>query len=672
MTLAEIKKEIDDLVEALNQHSYRYYVLSQPIISDAEYDREFRRLTELEKKYPQYLRPDSPSTRVGSAPLTAFTTVQHVLPMLSLNNAMNEGELREFDRSVRKLLEKSDLLKGEVTYCAEDKFDGLAVSLLYRDGVFVRGATRGDGSSGEDVTANIKTIKAIPLRLRGVTEGEVEIRGEVVFLKDEFDKLNAERIARGEEPFANPRNAAAGSLRQLDSNVTAKRPLTFFAYGVAVASGLDLPKSQYETMQLTAELGFKISPFLRLIKGSDGIVAAYNAAQAERNNVPYDVDGVVFKVDSFELQDSLGFRQRSPRWAIAGKFVPIEEHTKLLDIVIQVGRTGALTPVAMLEPVRVGGVVVTRATLHNEDEIERKGILIGDTVVVRRQGDVIPAVVAPIISVRTGQEKKFIFPKKCPECGSKVSRAAGEAVTRCTNPKCPAKLEQRIFHFAAREAADIEGLGQKLIASLLEQNLVQDIADIYALTYDDLLTLPRMADKSCKNIIAAIEASKKIALDKFIYALGIRHVGERTAQIIARYVKTLEKFLDLTESELLQIHEIGSETAAAVSAYMAADDERAMIARLLSLGVVVEPFVVEDLKDGFFKDKTVVLTGTLKTMSRLEATEKIVEQGGKVTSAVTAKTDFLVSGSEPGSKYKKAVDLNVKILTEGEFLDLLA
>ena len=662
-----IKDEIDSLVDELNQHAYRYYVLDQPTVSDAEYDRLFRHLTELENQYPQYKRPDSPTTRVGSRPSTGFSSVQHIKPLLSLNNAMNEGELKDFNAQVLRALEK-DPTSNELEYCAEDKFDGLAVSLLYRDGVFARGATRGDGTTGEDVTSNIKTIKAIPLKLRGIDSGELEIRGEVVFIKEKFDELNAERIARGEEPFANPRNAAAGSLRQLDPNVTAKRPLTFFAYGIAVVSGVELPETQYETMKFASSLGFKISPFLRIVKGNTGLVQAYNEAQERRNTLPYDVDGVVFKVNSFKLQDTLGFRQRSPRWAIAGKFVPIEEHTKLLDIVIQVGRTGALTPVALLEPVKVGGVAVSRATLHNEEEIERRGVLIGDTVVVRRQGDVIPAVVAPIISARDGSEKKFVFPKECPECGGPVEKPSGEAVIRCINPKCPAKIEQRIIHFVSRDAADIDGFGEKMVALLLEHNLIQDLSDIYALEYDQILNLPRMAVLSSNNLIAAINKSKKIPLAKFIYALGIRHVGEHTAEVLARYSETLDRFLELNEGELIGIHDIGVEIAEAVCAYIASDEERAMINRMLERGVEVLPYEKEEIIEGFFKDKTVVLTGTLTNLTRTEAGDKITKQGGKVTSSVTGKTDYVVVGRDAGSKLTKAQALNIPIIDEETFM----
>ncbi len=665
MEQKDVKSRIDYLVEALNEHSYRYYVLDAPTVSDAEYDREFRELTALEEQYPEFKRNDSPTTRVGSHPLSAFTEVQHKVPMLSLANAMNAGELREFNASVEKLIGTNQ----NVEYTVEDKFDGLAISLLYRDGVFVRAATRGDGTTGEDVTANVKTIKSVPLKLKKEIKGELEIRGEVVFLKDRFDDFNAERVAAGEAPFANPRNAAAGSLRQLDSRVTAKRPLTFFCYGVTDYGDLT---SQYDCMQFASELGFKISSFLHKVHGAEEIVQAYKELGEKRPSLPYDIDGMVVKVNDLALQEQLGFRQRSPRWAIAAKFEPIEENTKLLDIVIQVGRTGALTPVAILEPVKVSGVVVSRATLHNEEEIERKALLIGDTVVVRRQGDVIPAVVAALTNLRDGSERKFTFPKVCPECGGKVVKPEGEAVTRCINPKCPARIEERLIHFASRDAANIDGMGVKMVELLLEYNLLNDISDIYRLKYDDLIKLPRMGDLSVKNLLAAIESSKDISLDKFLFALGIRHVGEKTAMVLAKKAGTIEHFLELEEAELLELNDVGDEIASSVMAYITNDEEISLINNLLRLGLRIKECAQETISEGgFFNGKTVVITGTLASMSRNEAGDKVTAQGGNVTSSVSKKTDYLILGENPGSKYDKAMQLGIPILKEDEFLAAL-
>ena len=665
------KKEIDQLVDDLNEHCYRYYVLSQPTISDAEYDRRYRRLTELEQAHPDLVRPDSPTQRVGAGPISAFVTVEHALPMLSLNNAMNEAELAEFDASLERLLAKSDLLDGGIEYTAEDKFDGVAVSLRYEDGALVRGATRGDGVHGEDVTQNIRTIKAVPLRLRGAPRGVIELRGEVIFFNEEFERFNAERVARGEDPFANPRNAASGSLRQLDPSITAARPLSFFAYGFGEVAGVTMPENHYDALQRAAELGFRVSPFLHKVRGAEGLTAAYREAAERRRNLPYEVDGIVVKVNSYALRDVLGFRQRSPRWAIAGKFEAVEEHTKLKGITVQVGRTGALTPVAMLEPVRVGGVVVSRATLHNEEEIRRKGLLIGDTVIVRRQGDVIPAVVAPIPSARDGSEHEFVFPKNCPECGAEVERPEDEAVARCPNPTCPAKIEQRLIHFAARGGADIEGLGKKNVALLLEHGLVTDIASLYDLTQERLAELPRMGEVSSSNLIEAIEHSKKLPFERFIFALGIRHVGERTARILAEHCRTLDKFLAMSEEELLGIHEIGEETARAVSTYLANEDERMMLQRLVAHGFNLIPPPRAPAGGTALAGKTFVITGTLEGLSRGEAEKKIQDLGGKVSSSVSKKTDYVVVGSDPGSKYEKAKALGVQILDEGQFVQML-
>jgi DNA ligase (NAD+) len=674
-----IQEEIDALVQSLNDHAYRYYVLSQPTISDAEYDQLFRSLQQLESAHPEYVRSDSPTQRVGGKPLEGFATVRHTLPMLSLDNAMNEDEVREFDEQVRRFLAKEDINVEAVDYTVECKFDGVAVSLLYRDGLLERAATRGDGTTGEDVTSNVRTIKAIPLKLRCDPEprGLLEIRGEVLFRKKEFEALNEERLARGEESFANPRNAASGSLRQLDPRETARRPLWFFAYGVGVVETDDARLAGLATSRLDhvmhtiAQLGFSISPGFRVVHGGAGVAEAYRMAEEERDSLPFEVDGLVVKVNDTALQQRLGFRQRSPRWAVAAKFRPVEANTTLEDITVQVGRTGALTPVAVLTPVKVGGVVVSRATLHNQDEIERKGIRIGDRVVVRRQGDVIPAVVAVVTASRTGAEREFVFPKQCPECNAAVERVPGEAVVRCPNTHCPAKLHNRILHYAARDAMDIEGLGDKMVALLLEHGLVRDLPAIYDLTVEQLQELPRMGELSSKNLVDAIAASKKRPLDRFIFALGIRHVGSKTGLILARHCGTIERFLELAEEELLGINEVGPETASSVATFLQNEVEVAIIRQLLKHGVHPEPVVIDRSKVQKLAGATFVLTGTFSSMSRKEAEERILEWGGKVSGSVSKKTSYVVAGESPGSKLDTAEKLGIPVISEEKLLGML-
>ena len=670
---------IEQLVDELNDHSYRYYVLSQPSISDAEYDELFRELQNLEREHPEHVRPDSPTQRVGAKPLDGFATVKHRIPMLSLDNAMNEQELLDFDEQVRRFLEKDGGDPKEIEYTVEYKFDGVAVSLVYEDGRLSQAATRGDGTTGEDVTLNARTIKAIPLKLRSkeLPKGLLEIRGEVLFRKKEFDALNEERQARGEETFANPRNAASGSLRQLDPQETARRPLWFFSYGVGAVESSSKSISNLARQPLAAamaeveSLGFSISPGYRTVKGADALVTAYREAENSRDTLPFEVDGIVIKVNDVELQERLGFRQRSPRWAIAAKFKPVEAVTKLEDIIIQVGRTGALTPVAVLKPVRVGGVIVSRATLHNQDEIERKGLLIGDSVVVRRQGDVIPAVVAAVTASRTGAERSFSFPRECPECGSLAERPEGEAVTRCPNPQCPAKLHNRLVHYASRDAMDIEGLGDKMVELLLEHQLVKDLPDLYSLRVEKLQELPRMGEISSKNLVESIAASKERPLDKLVFALGIRHVGSKTAQTLARQSGTIEKFLSLTSDDLLAMEEVGPETAASVSEFLADRYSQRLVQALLEGGVTPAPVAVRAAAGGAFTGQSFVLTGTLSSMSRKEAEEQILSRGGKVSSSVSKKTSFVVAGESPGSKLDTAKKLGVSVLSEQEFSALL-
>ncbi len=667
MKAEEAKVRIQTLVEGLNEHAYRYYVLSSPSISDAEYDRRYRELESLETAYPEFLMPESPTQRVGDKSLQGFQSVKHSLPMLSLNNAMSADEIREFDQQLKRFNQS----ESEFEYTIEYKFDGVALSLVYEGGVLRRAATRGDGNEGEDVTLNVKTIGSIPLRLRQFSAANsiVEVRGEVLFLKADFEVLNQERIKKGEEPFANPRNSASGSLRQLDPRITAGRPLTFFAYGIGQLSGVRAPTTHYEMAMVFQEWGFRVSPMFLKVSGIEAVIEKYYEAEKARISLPFEVDGTVIKVNSVAEQEALGFRHRSPRWAIAAKFAPVEEFTKLLDIVVQVGRTGALTPVAVLQPVQVGGVVVTSATLHNQDEILRKGLRIGDTVVVRRQGDVIPAVVANVPHLRDGSERDFIFPEACPACSGKIERGEDQAVWRCVNLGCPAKIEQRIQHFASRDAMDIEGLGEKNVALLIEHGLVSDIAGLYRLKLEDLSELPRMGEISSANLLSALEKSKRTALDKFIFALGIRHVGQKTAALLARHAGSIERFLKMTEAELLAIDEVGEETARSVQAFLADRTEVATIEELIAFGFKIEP--VSGPASNQLGGKTFVITGALPGMTRKQAEDLISNNGGKVASSVSKRTDYVLAGSEAGSKLDKALALGIRVLSEEEFKALL-
>ena len=675
-----VQNRIDSLVALLNEHSYRYYVLSQPTISDAEYDELFRELQGLEREYPDFVREDSPTKRVGGEPLVGFRSITHEMPMLSLDNAMNEDEIVEFDAQIARLLNREGMGQDDINYTVEYKFDGVAVSLLYRDGVLERAATRGDGTTGEDVTENVRTIKAVPLQLRGevVPRGLFEVRGEVLFRKREFEALNAERLKRGDESFANPRNAASGSLRQLDPKETAKRPLWFFAYGLGVVESdeqsilVEVRETLCRSMKFLERLGFSISPHYQAVKGATGLVEQYRRGEADRDALPFEVDGLVIKLDDVKLHQVLGFRQRSPRWAIAAKFKPVEATTILEGIFIQVGRTGALTPVAKLRPVKVGGVVVSRATLHNQDEIDRKDLRIGDTVVIRRQGDVIPAVVAPVTSARTGSEEKFVFPKVCPECGHSVERQEGGAVTRCVNDLCPAKVQNRICHFASRDAMDIEGLGDKVVRLLVENSVISDITSLYRLSVEDVEKLPRMGALSSANLINAIERSKQQDLNRLIFALGIRHVGTKTARLLAHCSKTLDGFLNLSFENLLAIDEIGPETARAVSDFLNNEQEVQMVRRLIEFGVAPKPVVTGavDTK-GTLSGTTFVLTGTYEGMTRKDAETEILKRGGAVASAVSKKTSFVVAGEAPGSKLLKAQALGIPVIGEDELRKML-
>ncbi len=665
MVTESLKKRVENLREEIEYHNYRYYILDQPEISDAQYDRLMRELEEIEAEYPELRTPNSPTQRVGASPLEEFEIVRHSIPMLSLANAFDESEARDFDKRVKKFLGSSE----DLTYVAEPKLDGLAVELVYERGQFTVGSTRGDGVNGEDITQNLRTIKTIPLQLirREIpVPGRLEVRGEVIMQLNKFRALNRRREERGEPPFANPRNAAAGSVRQLDPKITAERPLEIYCYGLGEVRGRTF-KTHGEILQTLARWGLRTNPHIRKCRSINEVLEYYHEMNEKRENLPYEIDGIVIKVDRLDLQTKLGEIARSPRWALAFKFQPKQETTRILDIKAQVGRTGALTPVALMEPVRIGGVEVSRATLHNQDEIDRLDVRVGDTVLIQRAGDVIPEVVQVITSKRTGSEKKFRMPSKCPVCGADVIKE--EAIHRCIGLDCPAQLKGRIRHFASKRAMDIEGLGVKLIDQLVDKGLVKDVADIYYLKKGDLVALERMADKSAQNIIDAVEASKEKPLSKFLYALGIRHVGETTAEDLARHFSRLDEFFNLTEEDLMEVEGIGPEVAASAYQFFRDKKNRDSIERLKKAGVkVIEPKTEEKAK---LAGKVFVFTGALKTFGRDEARNLVESLGGMSASSVSKKVDFVVVGEDPGSKFDKAKELGIKTLTEEEFKKMI-
>lgn len=664
----EIVDQVNQLREALHHHNYRYYVLDDPEISDAEYDRLMQALIRLEQTYPQLVRADSPSVRVGAPPLTKFDTLTHSIPMLSLDNAFNDDDILEFDRRVKRNLGT----ESEVRYTAEPKLDGVAVELVYENGNLVAAATRGDGVTGELITANVSTIGAVPLVMQA-DEGKdipslLEVRGEVFIGIEAFKRLNQERIAQDLPPFANPRNAAAGSLRQMDSRITAGRPLDIFSYGIGVVAGLEFD-SHWQLLQSLKNWGFKINPLTQPQITVAEIFQFYRQLSETRHELPYDIDGMVVKVDSLRSQRRLGATTRSPRWAIAYKFAALQESTTLQNIEVQVGRTGALTPVAHLAPVNVGGVTVSRATLHNEDEIEKKDIRIGDTVLVQRAGDVIPEVVKVISSKRSGAEKKFIMPEVCPVCGSPVVRTEGEAAVRCINASCSAQVKERIKHFASKAAFDIDGLGEKLVDQLVEKELVSSYADLFQLDAESLAALDRMGDKSAENLMNAIASSKQISFARFLYALGIRHVGEHVAVLLAGEFDSLDQLTNCGQEQLTAIDGVGPVVAKSIAAFFRQSENLATVHRVLDSGVQI--LFETAAKSGDLTGKTFVLTGGLETMTRRKAKELVEAAGGKVSSAVSRNTDFVVVGESPGSKLAKARDLGVEILDEAAFKQML-
>src|SRR6202790_2349631 len=657
-----------ELKETLERYNYRYHALADPEVPDAEYDRLMLELRALEAEHPQLLTPDSPTQRVGATPVAAFGAVKHRLAMLSLDNAFSDEEVRDFDRRIRERLARAE----PVSYSAEPKLDGLAVSARYEDGAFVQGATRGDGETGEDITQNLRTIKALPLRLRTDRPPRVlEVRGEVFMPLAGFKRFNEEAIARGEKSFVNPRNAAAGSLRQLDPKMTAARPLDLFIYGLGIVEGAELPTHHSDTLQALRGWGFKICPQSRVVEGVDGCLDYYREMGELRPKLPYQIDGVVYKVDDLELQRQMGFVSRAPRWAIAHKFPAEEALTTVRGIEFQVGRTGALTPVARLEPVFVGGVTVSNATLHNMDELTRKDVRVGDTVVIRRAGDVIPEVARVLPERRVAGAAPVMLPRVCPVCGSPVAREATQAVARCTGGRiCAAQRKEEIKHFASRRALDIQGLGDKLVEQLVDRDWVRTPADLFDLRTQQLSTLERMGDKSAQKLQSAILASKQTSFPRFLYALGIRDVGETTALALARHFGNIAALRRAGADEIQRVPDVGPVVSKNIAAYFQDPDNAAIVDRLLAAGITWPAPAPAPVR-AEFSGKTFVLTGTLQALTREAAEQAIVQLGGKVSGSVSKKTHYVVAGEDAGSKLKKAEQLGVAVLDEAAFLELL-
>jgi DNA ligase (NAD+) len=670
----DVLREYEHLKDALNQHNHRYYVLDDPSVPDSEYDRQMRALQAIEAQYPELLSEDSPSQRVGGKALESFTQVRHTVAMLSLENAFSDVELEDFDRRVKDRLNYAALKNPtEIEFACEPKLDGVAVSLLYENGQLVRGATRGDGSVGEDITANVRTIKSIPLKLRGDNiPSLLEVRGEIYLPRPGFDALNAKAIAAGEKTFVNPRNAAAGSLRQLDSKITASRPLEMCAYSVGQFEAEVTPDSHTHMLETLGGWGFKINEHVVAVIGIAACEDYYSAMAERRDQLTYDIDGIVYKVNNLALQQRLGFVAKAPRWAIARKFPAQEEMTKLLDVEFQVGRTGAITPVARLAPVFVGGVTVSNATLHNGDEIKRLGVCIGDTVIIRRAGDVIPQIAKVILEKRPEDAQQIVFPERCPVCQSSVKRAEGEAVARCTGGLfCGAQIKEAIKHFASRKAMDIDGLGDKLVELLVDAGSIYSVADLFELKVDQLLGLERMADKSATNLTAAITASKETTLAKFLYSLGIREVGEATAQTLANNFGSLEAVIEADAEQLLDVDDIGPVVAKHIVNFFSNPDNLSIIQALRESGVNWADIDQNAQASQPLKGQTWVLTGGMEIMSRAEAKDRLQALGAKVAGSVSAKTSQVVAGPGAGSKLTKAQSLDIPVLDEAGFLEYL-
>ncbi|MBU1049848.1 NAD-dependent DNA ligase LigA [Candidatus Bipolaricaulota bacterium] len=661
------KQDIEALRMEIERHNHLYYVTNQPELSDAEYDTLFQKLQSLEARHPELITPDSPTQRVGTAPSESFASIEHSIPMLSFGNAFDEGELRDFDKRIRSLLDTSD-----VVYVAEPKLDGLAVELVYRDGLLISGSTRGDGRVGEDVTANLRTIRSIPLRLRdanGIVPPTIEIRGEVFIEKQAFAALNRRREAEGAPTFANPRNLAAGTLRQLDTKVTASRSLSIYCYDVGLVEGLTI-ESQQQLLTLLPRLGVRVNPLFQICAGIEDVIGFYQRVRESRDSLPYEADGIVVKVDSFAARNTLGTVSRSPRWAIAGKFPASQGITKLRDIAISVGRTGALTPVAVLEPVRIHGVEISSATLHNEDEILRKDIRIGDSVVVERAGDVIPKVARSIPELRTGEERIFVMPTVCPVCGSEVVRTDAEVAHRCLNISCPARFAQSVLHFVSKSGLDAEGMGPQLIAQLIDGGIVKSLADVLTLDRATLLGLDRFGAKSADNLLAALETAKHTTLPRLLFALGIPGVGTHLADVLANRFGDLDALAQAQEDELSSIQEIGPLSAHGIVTFFSQPTNRRMIDDLRAAGLVLEP-LPGGAHSAALSGLRFVFTGTLSSMTRSEAGERVTSLGGIVASSVSKSTNYVVLGENAGSKADKAREMDIPVLSESEFLEFL-
>ena len=666
--MTNIQTQIDNLRKTLRQYEYEYHVLDNPTVPDSEYDRLFHQLKALELEHPEFLTSDSPTQRVGAKPLSGFSQIRHEIPMLSLDNAFSDEEFNAF---VKRIEDRLIVLPKPLTFCCEPKLDGLAVSILYVNGILTQSATRGDGTTGEDITANIRTIRNIPLQLlTNNPPARLEVRGEVFMPHAGFERLNEYALEHGEKTFANPRNAAAGSLRQLDPNITSKRPLVLNAYGIGIAEGVELPNTHYARLQWLKSIGIPVNPEIRLCNGTNEVLDFYRDIQNKRSSLGYDIDGTVLKINDIALQNELGFISKAPRWAIAYKFPAQEELTVLNDVEFQVGRTGAITPVAKLEPVFVAGVTVSNATLHNGDEIERLNIAIGDTVIIRRAGDVIPQIIGVLHERRPDNAKPIIFPTNCPVCDSQIIRIEGEAVARCTGGLfCAAQRKEALKHFVSRKAMDIDGVGGKLIEQLVDRELVHTPADLFKLDLTTLTRLERMGAKSAENALNSLEKAKSTTLARFIFALGIREVGEATALNLANHFKTLDALKAADLEQLQQVPDVGEVVANRIFVFWREAHNVAVVDDLIAQGVYWETVEVKEASENLFKDKTVVLTGTLTQMGRNEAKVLLQQLGAKVSGSVSSKTDFVIAGDAAGSKLAKAQELNIAVLTEEEFLE---